>query len=101
MDDNQLINYQLEQIKVQLNKTAETLDGISDRIGKIEHHLYNDSETESDGIVKKVRTIDHRLKFLEEKDKIKDAKMATWGALGGGVLMAIFEVVKYIFSQHK
>lgn len=101
MDDNKLINFQLEQIKAQLTDMSETQKGISERLGKIEHHLYNDTETESDGIVKKVRTIDHRLKFLEEKDKIKDAKMATWGAIGGGILMAIFEVVKYIFSQHK
>ena len=99
MDDKEIIAYQLEQIKVQLNDITQTLESTSERIRKIEHHLYNDTETDSDGIVKKVRVIDSRLKTLEEKEKIKDAKMGVWGMVGGGVLMAVIEVIKYIFSH--
>lgn len=99
MDDKEIIAYQLEQIKVQLTDITETLESISERTRKIEHHLYNDTETDSDGIVKKVRVIDSRLKTLEEKEKIKDAKMGVWGMVGGGILMAINEVIKYIFTH--
>lgn len=99
MDDKEIIAYQLEQIKVQLTDITETLESISERTRKIEHHLYNDTETDSDGIVKKVRVIDSRLKILEEKEKIKDAKMGVWGMVGGGILMAIIEVIKYIFTH--
>lgn len=99
MDDKEIIAYQLEQIKVQLTDITETLESISERTRKIEHHLYNDTETDSDGIVKKVRVIDSRLKKLEEKERIKDAKMGAWGMVGGGILMAIIEVIKYIFTH--
>lgn len=99
MDDKEIIAYQLEQIKVQLTDITETLESISERTRKIEHHLYNDTETDSDGIVKKVRVIDSRLKKLEEKERIKDAKMGVWGMVGGGILMAIIEVIKYIFTH--
>lgn len=101
MDDNQLINYQLEQIKVQLNETAETLQAISNRLGKIEHHLYNDSETDSDGIVKRVHSLSGRVKVLEDKDKVKDAKLGVWGIVGGAAVMFIWEGIKYFLGTHK
>lgn len=101
MDDNQIISYQLEQIKVQLGEIAEALESIGERTHKIERHLYNDNETDSDGIVKKVRLIDGRVKNLEDKEKVKDAKMGVWGMVGGAVLMVIYELLKYIFTPHK
>jgi len=101
MDNEQIITYQLEQIKVSLGEITETLESISERTRKIEHHLYNDSETDSDGIVKKVHILNNRVKALEDKDKVKDAKMGVWGMIGGAVLMVGYEILKYLFTSHK
>ena len=101
MDNESLTNYKLEQIYTKLGELVESIEILGERLRKIEHHLYNDSETDSDGIVKRVHKIEARLKTLEDKDKVREVKIGIWGTVGGFAVMFVWELTKYFLNQHK
>lgn len=77
------------------------LNSIEQKLTKIEYYLYDDDSTDSAGIVKKVRSLDNKVQKLEEKDKIKEAKLSVWGIVGGAAVMFFWELFKYIFRSPK
>lgn len=101
MAEQDKLLFELEQLRKELAAVHTSVKGIEERTGKIESYLYNDSNTDKDGIVKLVERHDKRLDIIEEKDKIKDAKMSVWGMVGGAVIMVAIEIIKWLFSSHK
>lgn len=76
----------------------QILDEIRDRLGKIEHYLYNDTDTGKDGIVKSFERLHHRVLTLEEKEKIQKAKAGFWGGMIGGIVFGVVEILKLLFK---
>jgi len=101
MDNEEKIKNELEEIGKKLTIITKSLEDTEVRIGKIESYLYNDSDTDSDGIVKTVRKHNERIKTLEDKEKVKDAKMSVWGMIGGALIMVLIEIIRYFFSHNK
>ena len=87
MDDVEIIRRDLSEIKGKLTR--------------MEYYLYDDDSTDSAGIVNRVRSLDNKVQKLEEKDKIKEAKLSVWGIVGGAAVMFFWELFKYIFRSSK
>lgn len=71
---------------------------IRDRIRKMESYLYNDDDTGKDGIVKEHEKLNKRVSTLEEKEKIEKAKSATWGVIGGSIVIGLIRVLEHILK---
>ena len=76
----------------------ELLSEMNDRLKKIESYLYNDHDTGKDGIVKMQERLEHRVFILEEQEKIKKAKSATWGVVGALGFTGLWKVLELIFK---
>ena len=75
------------------------LNEINDRLKKIELHLYNDEQTGKDGVIKMQEQLQHRVFMLEEQEKIKKAKAATWGTIGGITVAGLLKIIELIFFK--
>lgn len=95
-EDVQRLQQSIDRVEKTL---GEALNELRFDLKKIEGYLYDDDDTSTPGIVQKVREHDNRLYKLEEEERTSKKVLAFLGMLGGGIGMAIFEFLKWLFSN--
>jgi hypothetical protein len=59
--------------------------------------LYDDTHTDSRGLVSEVRDLARRVLKLEQKNLIDKAKASVWGIVGGLAVGAVYWLIKVAF----
>lgn len=81
--------------KTELYKRLSQIDSRVDRVLFI---LESDSRTNTQGLVEEVRMLREKVSQLEVDKKVKNAQIATWGAIGSAVVMALAFLFKQFLS---
>jgi hypothetical protein len=79
----------------------EQAQQILDKVIKIESYLYNDIATNRPGVVQRQEDMDTRLEKLETEATVKKKVWAIFGMVGGGLMMLIIELVKWLIHNQK
>lgn len=101
--NNQLIltPTNVEQINQSIRDLGSKIQTALNKLGKIESYLYDDDQTDTPGMVQKQRDHEKRLTTLENESRERKKIWATFGFSAGIVATALFEFIKYIFTNHK
>ena len=79
----------------------EIQQAIYDKLSRIEAYLYFDKETNTPGLVERVHALEKQVEDLKEDNSVKKKVWATFGAIGGAVVMVIIEIIKWMAHNNK
>ena len=79
----------------------EIQQAIYEKLTKIEAYLYFDKETNTPGLVERMRALEEEVEALKEDNSVKKKVWATFGAIGGAVVMVIIEIIKWMAHNNK
>lgn len=79
----------------------EIQQAIYEKLTKIEAYLYFDKETNTPGLVERMRALEEEVEALKEDNSVKKKVWATFGAIGGAVVMVIIEIIKWMAHNSK
>lgn len=80
----------------QLEKLEVKIDQLSAQVQRLNFHLFNDEGAGMMGAIKRVENNEKRLEKIETDAKIRTARAAVWGSIGGGVLLIAKELIGLI-----
>lgn len=92
---------QVEQIRQELQTLGNKVQSVLNRLTKIETYLYEDSQTNTPGVIAKQRDHEKRITKLENESMQQKKIWASLGLIAGVVGTAIFEFIRYLFTNHK
>lgn len=78
----------------------EIQHAILEKLTKIEAYLYFDKETNTPGLVERMREYEERLERLEEDNSVKKKVWAVFGMIGGSVVFFVVELIKWLANNH-
>jgi archaellum component FlaC len=96
---NELTKQDVERLELSIQRVEKKLGELSLDIQKLESYIYDDADTNTPGIVQRVRDHEKRIERIEEDERFKKRTMALIGTTGGAFGMAIIEFVKWIISN--
>jgi hypothetical protein len=77
------------------------LSQIENRVDRVLFILESDSRTNTQGLVEEVRTLREKVSELQIDKKVRNAQIATWGAVGSMAVLALSflfkQLIVYIF----
>ena len=79
----------------------EIQQAIYEKLTKIEAYLYFDKETNTPGLVERMRALEEEVEALKEDNSVKKKVWATFGAIGGALVMVIIEIIKWMAHNNK
>lgn len=80
------------------NDLEGKMDLMNRQLARISFHLFNDLEAGKDGLINKADKNEIRIEKLETDAKIRNARNAIWGSIGGGIVILareLFAVLKH------
>jgi len=81
-----------------LEQLEQKIDDLTKALNRISFHLFNDDGAGMVGTIKKVDQLQERVKGLEDVNKIKNARVAIFSTIGGGLVIAAKEL--FILLKH-
>ena len=84
-----------------LAKLTKEVEAVIKKLTKIESYLYDDTATSSKGVIAQQREQDKRIRKLENESKVRQGMWTAFGTAGGIIGMALWEFVKWLFTNHK
>lgn len=100
---NELTKQDVQQIQQAISRIEKKVDDglleMREDLRKIEMYLYNDSSTDTMGVIQQVRNHEKRIDGLEEESRFKKRVMAGIGILSGAITTLIYELIKSYYSK--
>lgn len=101
--DNQLTKQDVEQIQKAIGRVEKKVDDglleLREDLRKIELYLYDDKDTNSQGLVQQVRSHEKRIGNMEEETRFRKRVIAGIGILGAAAVTAIYEFIKWLATK--
>lgn len=96
---NELTKEDVQRLELSIQRVEKKLGELSLDIQKLESYIYDDADTNTPGIVQRVRDHEKRIEKIEEYERFKKRTMALIGTTGGAVGMALIEFIKWVFAN--
>lgn len=89
MESIEILASKIDGLLKKIDKLEETQEHFSKQLDKFGSYLFNDDQTGTDGIVKKIRTLEKDMEVLKTDKKIRKASNAIWGSVGAVVFLLL------------
>ena len=96
---NELTREDVQRLEQSIQRVEKKLGELSLDIQKLESYIYDDADTNTPGIVQRVRDHEKRIEKIEEDERFKRRTMALIGTGGGAFGMALIELGKWLFTH--
>lgn len=74
---------------------------ILEKVTKMERYLYYDKETNTPGVIERMHELEKQVEDMKQEQSVKRKVWAVFGGIGGGFVMIVIEVVKWLANNHK
>lgn len=89
MESIEILESKLDGLIKKIDKLEQTQELVSKQLMEFGSYLFNDERTGTDGIVKKIRTLEKDVEILKTDKKIRKASNAIWGSIGAVALLIL------------
>lgn len=74
---------------------------ILEKVTKMERYLYYDKETNTPGVIERMHELEKQVEDMKQEQSVKRKVWAVFGALGGGFIMIVIELIKWLAANPK